>query len=164
MSAEHGAEHMLLHSTNERQLHIKHQQTSFFFFFVFKLWNVIIWAVANNPSWSDAWVCDAVTKAEQTRDGWLWSGCSCDPHWINEEWSFRTELGFGMQSSLGRTWQPCFTQITSHCLNQYHQVELILFLILRDVFPPLRNIWMLLTYCLSFPIPIWHGLRLRAIV
>lgn len=59
---------------------------------------------------------DAVTKAEQlavgqTRDGWLWSGCSCDPHWTNEEWSFPTELGFGMQSSLGRTWQACFTHI-----------------------------------------------------
>lgn len=128
----------------------------------------------NNPSWSeiqpgDAWVCDARTKAEQfavrqTRDGLLWSGCSCNPHSNNEEWSFRSDLGFGEQRSPWRPWQACCTQINCHYLNQYHQAELILFLILRDVFPPLSNILMLLTYCLAFPIPIWHGLSLRAIV
>lgn len=129
---------------------------------------------ANNPSRSerqpgDAWVCDARTKAEQfavrqTRDGWPWSGCSCNPHLINEEWSFRTELAFPKQRSPSRTGQACCALINCHYLNQYHQAERILSPILRDVFPPLSNILMLLTYCLAFPIPIWHGLSLRAIV
>lgn len=89
--------------------------------------------------------------------------CGLDAH-ATHTWSMRNgafEQSWGWLSNARREEPDKLVVPRRTYLNR---AELILVLIFRDVFPPLSNILMLLTYCLAFPIPIWHGLSLRAIV
>lgn len=87
--------------------------------------------------------------------------------------------GFWMQSKHFWTWEACFTFTVeaSHagktttdpfhpCYHKWRPNTTDFFSSSKGFFSPCPLYFspMLLTYCLSFPIPIWQGLRLWAIV